>query len=161
MTKLEKVDPAGTPTRPTKEAASSRGGYLVVIIVTLFLVLLPLARPLFLPLLARVGAGALLRRRGLERAGLVEEESAHRRGDREEHRGEEARDQPGDDLAHDALEAHVHQREVRERQAPLEVPSHDQDAAVSEHGGVAAPERRFGDDALAGGKPGRRNRPHQ
>src|SRR3990172_7021993 len=46
MTKLEKVDPAGTPTRPTKEAASSRGGYLVVIIVTLFLVLLPLARPL-------------------------------------------------------------------------------------------------------------------
>jgi branched-chain amino acid transport system permease protein len=46
MTKVDKADPAGTPTRPMTETISSRSGRVVVIVVTLFLVLLPFARPL-------------------------------------------------------------------------------------------------------------------
>jgi hypothetical protein len=93
--------------------------------------------------------------------GLVEEERAHRRGDPEQDQGDEDGDRPDDHLPHDALEAHVHQREVRERQAPLEVAADRQDPPVGEHGGVAAAEVRFGDDALAGGEPRRGRRSEQ
>jgi len=46
MTKVDKADPAGTPTRPMTETTSSRSGRVVVIVLTLLLALLPLARPL-------------------------------------------------------------------------------------------------------------------
>ncbi|MEX1125135.1 MAG: branched-chain amino acid ABC transporter permease [Acidimicrobiia bacterium] len=46
MTKVDKADPAATPTRPMTETTSSRSGRVVVIVLTLLLALLPLARPL-------------------------------------------------------------------------------------------------------------------